>query len=98
MESVKRTSLMRWLGIQLAQLGLLCLLFALFFGLGTVFFWHANDAWPQWSALDVGWPPPAIEQPRLHQVVAAVYHLPLGAVAGGAGVLLTLIGVALSRR
>ena len=96
-ETGRRTPPLQWLGIQIAQIGLICLLFALFFGLGMLFFWHANDFWPHWSALDIGWLPPQVAQPRLQQLLALAYQLPLGALAGIAGLLLTLAGVALSR-
>ena len=98
MDGGRRTPVLQWLGIQIAQIGLLCLLFAVFFGFAMVFFWHANDAWPHWSALDMGWSPPAVVQPRVSKFVTIAYQVPIGAVAALAGLLMTSIGVSLTRR
>lgn len=97
-ESKERTSVLQWLGIQIAQVGLLFLFLAMFVGLSTLFYWHANDAWPHWSAIDVGWSPPPVGRPSLNKLLEITYRLPIGAVASGVGLLLTFVGVALSRR
>jgi hypothetical protein len=97
-ESSERTPLLQRLGIQIAQIGLLCLFFSVFFGLAMLFYWHANDVWPNWSALDVGWSPPAVGQPSMNKLLEITYKLPIGAVASILGLLLIFVGAALSRR